>query len=287
MPLSMYPQREKKPIAEIRYIIAIAAGKGGVGKSTVAVNLAYALNRLGQKVGILDADIYGPSLRKMLPEDQLPTQQENCIYPAICKGLRMMSFAYFRKENEAAVVRAPIANGLISQFIHNIAWGSLDFLLIDFPPGTGDIHLTLCQQANLLGAIVVTTPQEVALIDVRKAVHLFEQVKIPILGIVENMSYYLHSSSQEKIYLFGQGGGKRLADEYAAPFLGGVPIDPDLCQRGDQGSTAALYQNEIENGSAKAFMEIASQTLAKAQLLKSQTQEMATGFNIAWKENPK
>ena len=142
-----------------------------------------------------------------MPEDKLPSQHGGALFPAISQGIRMISLAYFRKEQEAAVVRAPIANSLITQFIHNVAWGDIDYLLIDFPPGTGDVQLTLCQQANLTGAVIVTTPQEIALLDVRKAVNMFMQVKIPILGIVENMSYYSSPDNEEKIYIFGRGEG--------------------------------------------------------------------------------
>ena len=180
MPLQMCPA--KKPI---QTILAIAAGKGGVGKSTVTVNLAIALQRKGYRVGVMDTDIYGPSVRQMLPEDRMPAQKGEILIPALCLGIKMISMAYFRKTDEAAAVRAPIANGVITQFIKNVEWGDLDFLLIDFPPGTGDVQLTLSQQANLSAAIVVTTPQEVALLDVRKAMHLFQQVQVPLLGIVE------------------------------------------------------------------------------------------------------
>lgn len=207
MPLKMFPKDDPKPQSPIKHTIAIAAGKGGVGKSTVTVNLALALTHLGYSVGVMDTDIYGPSIRKMLPEDRLPIQKGNTIIPAVCNGIKMISMAYFRKEHEASAVRAPIANGVISQFIENVAWGPLDYLLIDFPPGTGDIQLTLSQKASLSGAIMITTPQEVSVMDVRKAINLFSQVKVPIIGIIENMSYYQAPATQEKIYLFGKGGG--------------------------------------------------------------------------------
>ena len=226
MPLKMYTPHEGSTASSTRSVIAIAAGKGGVGKSTVTVNLGLALKQLGYKVGIMDTDIYGPSVRKMLPEDRMPLQRGSVIIPALCDGIKMISMAYFRKEHEAAVVRAPIANGIISQFIKNVDWGTLDYLLIDFPPGTGDVQLTLSQQANLTGALMVTTPQEVAVMDVRKAMHMFAQVKVPLIGVVENMSYYRHPKDGEIVHLFGQGGGERLARESGIPFLGAIPIDP-------------------------------------------------------------
>jgi len=242
MSFKMYPPSFT---SKIKSIIAIAAGKGGVGKSTLTVNLALALNALGFRVGIMDTDIYGPSIRKMLKEDRLPSEKEGCIEPALCQGIKVISIAYFKKENEALVVRAPIANQLLSKFINSINWGELDFLLVDFPPGTGDVQLTLCQQAKLTGAIMITTPQEVALLDVRKAMTMFETVKVPILGIVENMSYYQSENSQEKIYLFGKGGGERLALETGSLFLGSIPLHPILGQCCDQG--ISLFESTSEN----------------------------------------
>ncbi len=221
-------------------IIAIAAGKGGVGKSTITINLALALALQGAQVGILDADVYGPSVRRMLPEQTLPAQKGPTLMPAMCSGIRVISLAFFGKENHATAVRAPIANQLIHQFITQVEWGPLDYLLIDFPPGTGDIQMSLCQKANLSGAIMVTTPQEVALMDVRKAMHLFEQVQVPILGIVENMSYYVQPSGA-KAYPFGKDGGRRLAEEFAVPLLEQVPLDPLVSECGDLGRSIFDY----------------------------------------------
>lgn len=284
MPLKMYPQDNNKAQSPIKHTIAIAAGKGGVGKSSVTANLARALNQLGYVVGVMDTDIYGPSIRKMLPEDRLPIQKGNTISPAICDGIRMISMAYFRKEKEAAAVRAPIANGIISQFIKNVDWGSLDYLLIDFPPGTGDIQLTLSQQANLSGAIMVTTPQEVAVMDVRKAMHLFEQVHIPLIGIVENMSYFFHPSSKEICYLFGKGGGERLAREIGAPFLGAIPIDPAICSSGDSGESIFAKDSLQGQLAAQQFIALAHQVIAHADALLDNSKNHLKEFNLVWKE---
>lgn len=281
MPLKMYNKEADKPLQGVKHIIAIAAGKGGVGKSSVTVNLAHALKHLGYSVGIMDTDIYGPSVRKMLPEEEPPTQKGPVIYPAQCQGIRMISMAYFRKESEAVVIRAPIANGIINQFINNVSWGSLDFLLIDFPPGTGDIQLTLCQQARLTGAIVVTTPQEVSVMDVKKAIHMFDQVKVPILGVVENMSYYEHKPSQEKIYIFGKGGGEKLAKDAGVPFLAGIPIDPDICRRGDSGQPLLTKE---KSSTAQAFLSLAEQVAAQAEELKKSAGSCLQGFELTWKE---
>lgn len=284
MPLKIFQPNDTTSQPSPMRVIAIAAGKGGVGKSSVTVNLALALRQLGFKVGVMDADIYGPSIRKMLPEDSLPTQRGQTIIPAFCQGIRMISMAYFRKEGEAAVVRAPIANGLVTQFIHNVSWGDLDYLLVDFPPGTGDIQLTLSQQANLSGAIMVTTPQEVAVMDVRKAMHLFNQVKVPIVGIVENMSYYYHKKTEEKVYLFGKGGGERLARESGLPFLGSIPIDPSLCQSGDEGKSIFAPENLEAQHIASTFITLAQQFITHLKDMRAQSGEHLENFELTWKE---
>lgn len=284
MSLKMFQTQEKKPASKISQIIGIAAGKGGVGKSTLTVNLALALKQAGYQIGVMDMDIYGPSIRRMLPEDEMPAQNGNEITPAISQGIRMISMAYFRKEHEATAVRAPIANGLVQQFLHNISWGNLDFLLIDFPPGTGDIQLTLAQQANLSGAIVVTTPQEVSLMDVRKAVNLFEHVHVPIIGVVENMSYYQEREEEDKVYLFGKGGGEKLAREIGAPYLGAIPIDPRICQCCDTGTS--LFSSFEHSVAANAFHEIAENVVAHAHAMARASQECLSSFELHWKEIP-
>lgn len=283
MPLQMFQPKERKPAAKIAHVVAIAAGKGGVGKSTVTVNLALALKQAGYSVGIMDMDIYGPSVRRMLPEDEMPSQNGDKIVPANCGGIRMISMAYFRKKDEAAAVRAPIANGLVGQFINQIEWGVLDFLLIDFPPGTGDIQLTLSQQANLCGAVMVTTPQEVAVMDVRKAVNLFEHMNVPVIGVVENMSFYHLPGTTEKVYLFGRGGGERLAHEIGVPFLGAIPIDAEVCRCCDEGMS--LFSDGGGSTSAKlAFAEVAEAFIAHVTALKRLSQECLSTFELSWKE---
>ena len=288
MPLPIYqdqnPPLALHPLASVQAVVAIAAGKGGVGKSSVTVNLGLALQAQGYQVGIMDTDIYGPSIRKMLPEDRLPMQKGPLIQPALCRGIKMISMAYFRKEDEATAVRAPIANGLISQFIKNVQWGALDFLLVDFPPGTGDVQLTLSQQAHLIGALMVTTPQEVALLDVRKAMSLFEQVKVPIIGIIENMSYYQSSEQTEPVYLFGRGGGERLACETGAPFLGCIPLDPLLCSCGDQGQSLFALDPGAQRPITRAFQQLAQQLAQQVASLKIEKQQGLGLFELVWKE---
>lgn len=266
-----------KKTAAPKYTIAVASGKGGVGKSTVAVNLALALRGLGFSVGIMDTDIYGPSIRRMLPEDRMPTQSGETLIPALSKGIKVISMAYFRKEDEAAVIRAPIANGIITQFVRQVNWGDLDYLIIDFPPGTGDVQLTLSQQANLSGAIMVTTPQEIALMDVRKAVNLFEQVKVPIIGVIENMSGLLGTG----IYPFGKGGGEKLALESGVPFLGTIPIDPELCEKADCGETSSNSTPVFHSIAQKVTEHLQSENAVKFAISKMY-QKDEHSFTIEW-----
>lgn len=280
MPLEMYQKKEFKPLSKIKNIIAVAAGKGGVGKSTITVNLALALKKQGKSVAILDADIYGPSIRMMLPEDLSPKQKGELITPAICRGIPMISMAYFKRDHEASVVRAPIANGIIKQFLRNVDFGDIDYLLIDFPPGTGDIQLTLSQEAQLTGALIVTTPQNIALLDVRKAIHMFEQVKIPIVGIVENMSYYIEQDTKQKIAIFGKGGGENLALEFGVPYLGSIPLDPKICECGDLGQSLFESECDVQN----LFFDVADNFLKHLEVLTSQSRESIKDFRFDWKK---
>lgn len=279
MSLEMYEESKLPPICTI----GIAAGKGGVGKSSFTVNLALALQKLGYKVGIMDTDLYGPSVRKMLPEDRLPVQKGQIFTPALCNGIKVISMAYFRKEDEAAAVRAPIANNIITSFIKNVDWGDIDYLLVDFPPGTGDIQLTLAQRANLSGAIMITTPQEVSLMDVRRAMHLFAQVKVPIIGVVENMSYYINPTTKQREYLFGKEGGRRLALEAGVPLLGQIPIDPIICQNGDRGTSLFASSQAEAKPIVENFINIANQVLSHLSILKDLTREELTHFELIWR----
>ncbi|KAF3362251.1 Protein mrp-like protein [Chlamydiales bacterium STE3] len=279
MPLKMY---QEKKTQKIKNVIGVAAGKGGVGKSSITVNLALALKKKGFNVGVLDADIYGPSLKKMLPPDLLPRNDEGKLIPALSLGIKVISIAYFRNNGEAAAVRAPIANGLIQQFVNGVEWGNLDFLLIDFPPGTGDIQLTLAQKANLTAALIVTTPQEIALIDVRKAMHLFEQVKVPCLGVVENMSYLWDKRNNEKVFLFGKDGGKLLANERGVPFLGEVPLDPLIGYCLDRGES--IFLNSDAEESQQVFLKLADQVDSHLRSMNKQEGALSS-FELIWKED--
>jgi ATP-binding protein involved in chromosome partitioning len=223
----------------VKNTIAVASGKGGVGKSTVAVNLAVALAKNGAKVGLIDADVYGPSIPLMLGLTEKPKvyQAENSVkmLPLEKFGVKLMSIGLLVDENSPVIWRGPMASGAVKQFMSDVDWGELDYLIFDLPPGTGDIQLTLVQTIPLTGAIVVTTPQEVSLIDARKAFKMFERVNVPILGVVENMSYFIAPDTGKKYDIFGTGGGSKMAEAYNAFFLGGIPIDPRVREGGDKG----------------------------------------------------
>ena len=284
MGLQMFGRKEQKSHSSraIKRVIAVAAGKGGVGKSTVTVNLARALSERGAKVGILDTDIYGPSVRRMLPEDRAPVREGEFIIPAICDGISVVSMAYFCQEAEPTAVRAPIVNKIISQFIREVDWGGLDYLLIDFPPGTGDIQLTLGQIASLTCALMVTTPQELALMDVRKAAVVFNMVKVPVLGVIENLSYYYCSESKEKKSLFGSGGGARLSHELGVPLLGELPIDPHLGTCSDQGKS--IFSEHSDSRVAEEFRSIAEKVELYITALQGGIGEYLENFDFSWGE---
>jgi ATP-binding protein involved in chromosome partitioning len=224
---------QKIALPTVKHVIAVASGKGGVGKSTVAANLALALQRRGARVGLLDADIYGPSIPLMLGVPGTVDQATTPL-PLDRFGLRLMSIGFLVPTSQAVIWRGPMVDRALRQFLSTIDWGALDFLVIDLPPGTGDAQLTLTQNAPLNGAIIVTTPQEVSLIDARKGLEMFRQVRVPVLGIVENMSYFTGDDGK-RYALFGEGGGKKLAQEAHVEFLGALPIDPRVTACGDQG----------------------------------------------------
>lgn len=249
MPLKLAERETKK-------ILGVAAGKGGVGKSTVAINLALALKEKGLKVGLIDADLTGPSLRKMLPEEKLPTRDSDGLLPATSRGIKTLSMAHFKKEGDASPLRAPMMNQILQQFVNETVWGELDYLLIDFPPGTGDIPISLSQMIRIDGIVLVTTPQEVACIDVKKAGGFFKSLKTPVLGLVENMSYYLHPASQEKIFLFGSGGTK-LSLDLEVPLLAQIPLDPELSRFQDLGFSIFDSESELLNTSKNVFRTLA------------------------------
>jgi len=244
-------------------VIAVAAGKGGVGKSTVAVNLALALQRHGAKVGLLDADVFGPSIPTMLgtPEVAASATKDSKITPATHHGLRVISVGFFVDKGEAVVWRGPMVHRLLQQFLGDVEWGDLDYLVCDLPPGTGDVQLSLSQLIPIAGAVMVTTPQEVAIVDVVKGIAMFEKVEIPILGIVENMSYYKCPACGHTDEIFSHGGGKRLAQEVGTEFFGEIPIDTRIRFGGDAGVPIVISSPDSEN--AQRFMDLATKAALK------------------------
>ena len=259
-------------LPKVKNIIAVVSGKGGVGKSTVAANLALALSQGGASVGLMDADIYGPSVPIMFGvrgerPKMMDMNGKGVIVPLEKYGIKLMSIGLLVDEKNAVVWRGPMASSAIKQFVSDVNWGELDYLVIDMPPGTGDIHLTLVQTVPVTGVIVVTTPQDVALADAKKGIAMFgqTQLKVPIIGLVENMSYFTPKELPEnKYYIFGKDGGKKLADEYDIPFLGQIPLVQGIREGGDIGVPAVIGDEPI---SLKAFAEFASNAVRSISML--------------------
>jgi ATP-binding protein involved in chromosome partitioning len=269
-------------LKDVRYIIGVAAGKGGVGKSSMAVNLALTWKKLGYQVGIFDADIYGPSLGMMMPLD-IPLQiQKEFIEPGIFQGVQAMSLAYLKPNKEAVMARAPVANGLIAQCIEQVNWKDLDYLIVDFPPGTGDIQLTLMQMLPLSGVVLVTTPQEVAGLDVQKAAQMFLHMGVSLLGVIENMSYFLDPVTSVRHFVFGEGGGEKIARQFGIPFLGQVPIDSNLSRCGDLGIAFPL--DFSDSLTAHSFQKIATCLSENLFILEEAKKVCLQQFEYAWKE---
>ena len=255
------PQRPADMIPEVKQTIAVSSGKGGVGKSTVAVNLALALHGTGASVGIIDADVYGPDLPLMLGTRGRPGMFDNRIIPVEAHGLKVMSIGLLVGEKEPLVWRGPMIHSFIQQMLRDVMWGPLDYLVFDMPPGTGDAQLSLSQVIPLSGVVMVTTPQEVALLDVRKAIAMFQRLNVPMLGIVENMSYFVAPDTGTRYAIFGEGGGKKVADEYGMPLLGQLPLDPDTRKGGDEG--APITVRRPESAQAAAFREVARRVVER------------------------
>lgn len=251
-------------IAGVRHVVAIASGKGGVGKSTVAANLAATLAGMGRKTGLCDCDIYGPSIALMFGTNERPlADEQDRIVPIIRDGVKLMSMGFLLEDGAPAVLRGPMVTRYTQQFLRQVAWAPLDYLVLDLPPGTGDIQLTIVQTIALAGAVIVTTPQEVALIDARKAAAMFDKTNVPVLGIVENMSYFECPGDGKRYPIFGSGGGRREADRLRTSLLGEVPIEVDVREAGDAGSPAVL--SAPGSVAAKVFSEIAAAIVAKIE----------------------
>ena len=253
----------KLPIPGVRNLIAVGSGKGGVGKTTVAVNLAIASANLGNKTGLLDADVYGPNVPLMMGTNQTPTAIGERIQPLEKYGVKLMSMGFLSPGDKPLVWRGPMLHSVIQQFLRGVDWGELDYLIIDLPPGTGDVQLSLVQTAPITGAIVVTTPSDVSLEDARKAVRMFEQVKVPVLGIIENMSYLDCPHCHERIDVFSSGGGRRTAKEMGVNFLGALPLDPTVRIGGDNGQPVTTFGPEDRH--AREYYELAQRAFDLAK----------------------
>ncbi len=258
------PEAGRIPVPGVKNVIAVGAGKGGVGKTTVAVNLALALTRAGSRVGIIDGDIYGPNVPIMLGlQARLESDGEKIVAPEKF-GLQVISMGFLTQDDAPVIWRGPMLHGVIKQFFHDVRWNDIDYLVVDLPPGTGDVALSLSQTVYVAGAIVVTTPQQVSLADSRRAVAMYQKLNIPILGLIENMSYFVCPSCQHESDIFGRGGGERLAAEMSVPYLGSIPIDQPIREGGDSG--VPLVVSNPDSPAARAFFAAAERTAAQVSI---------------------
>lgn len=267
------PQQKSVPdrtgVPGVKNIIAVSSGKGGVGKSTVAVNIAAALAQSGASVGMIDADIYGPNVPTMLGLEDAVVEvrkeaQGDVMEPAIAQGIKLVSMGFLIDKDQPVIWRGPMLNGIIRQFLYQVDWGNLDYLIIDLPPGTGDAQLTLAQAVPMAGVVIVSTPQNVALLDARKGLRMFQQLGVPVLGVVENMSYFIPPDRPETQYdIFGSGGGEKIAKELGVPLIGCVPLEIPVREGGDQGKPIVLSGS---SASAQAFQKIATDVAAKVSV---------------------
>jgi ATP-binding protein involved in chromosome partitioning len=256
---------DKVTMPGVRNIIAVSSGKGGVGKSTVAVNLAVSLALDGARVGLMDMDVYGPNVPLMLGAGEAkPEIEDGRLLPVEAYGVKLMSMAVLQPGDKPMIVRGPILHGLVKQFLTDVKWGELDYLIVDMPPGTGDVQLSLAQLVPVQGAVLVTTPQEVAVMDVRRALRMFETVAVPVLGVVENMSYFIAPDTGIRYNIFGEGGGLKLAETYGVPFLGTVPLGLEVREGGDNGVPVVVGQPDSPQ--AAAFRKVAEEVARQVSI---------------------
>jgi ATP-binding protein involved in chromosome partitioning len=261
-----------QPLPGVNAIIAVGSGKGGVGKTTLAVNLAIALTKMGHKVGLLDGDVYGPNVPLMLGTNEQPkVMAENQIAPINSHGLKVISVGFLNPGDKPLIWRGPMLHSIIKQFLGSVQWGALDYLVIDLPPGTGDVALSLIQTVPLTGAIVVSTPSDVSLQDARKAIEMFRQMKVDIVGMVENMSYFVCPHCQHEIDIFSRGGAEKTAKQFQVPFLGSIQLDPEIRKSGDSGVPAVLQGEDSPH--AKSLFAFARNVLARVEEIRANTSE--------------
>ncbi len=254
-------QQPKQPLPGIQNIVAVSSGKGGVGKTTVAVNLAFALRELGLRVGLLDTDVYGPNVPLMIGLSDQPKIVGERIVPLSAHGVKVMSMGFLNPGDRPVIWRGPMLHGIVRQFLTEVSWGELDYLIVDMPPGTGDVQLSLAQLVPVQGAVVVTTPQEVSASDVRKAINMFDQVGVPLVGVVENMSYFICSGCSERHEIFGAGAGESLAAQFNTELLGKIPLGTHVRESGDSGIPVVI--GRPDSPEAKALGQIAERLVEK------------------------
>jgi ATP-binding protein involved in chromosome partitioning len=265
-------QASPQPLPGVNAIIAVGSGKGGVGKTTLAVNLAIALSRMGHKVGLLDGDVYGPNVPLMLGTSEQPkVMGESHISPIHVHGLKVISVGFLNPGDKPLIWRGPMLHSIIRQFLGSVEWGQLDYLVVDLPPGTGDVALSLIQTVPLTGAIVVSTPSDVSLQDARKAIEMFRQMKVDIVGVVENMSYFVCPHCNQEIDIFSRGGAEKMAKQFDVAFLGSVALDPEIRKSGDSGSPAVLAGEDSPH--TKSLYEFARRVAARVEEIKSSSSE--------------
>jgi ATP-binding protein involved in chromosome partitioning len=244
------PGQAKQPLPGIQNIVAVSSGKGGVGKTTVSVNIACALRELGLRVGLLDTDVYGPNVPLMVGISEQPKIVAQRIVPLTAHGVKVMSMGFLNPGDKPVIWRGPMLHGIVRQFLSDVSWGELDYLIVDMPPGTGDVQLSLAQLVPVQGAVVVTTPQEVSAADVRKAINMFDQVGIPLVGVVENMSYFVCSKCDERHEIFGSGAGESLAAQFNTELLGRIPLGTHVRESGDSGLPVVVGRPDSPEGAA-------------------------------------
>ena len=266
------PPQGPQPLPGVSAIVAVGSGKGGVGKTTLAVNLAIALSKLGHKVGLLDGDVYGPNVPLMLGLNAQPqVLPDNRILPLEAHGLKVISVGFLNPGDKPLIWRGPMLHSIIRQFLGSVEWGQLDYLVVDLPPGTGDVALSLIQTVPLTGAIVVSTPSDVSLQDARKAIEMFRQMKVDLVGLVENMSYFVCPHCNHETDIFSRGGVEKTAAQFGVPFLGGVPLDPDVRRAGDAGKPTVLEGEESSH--AKSLFDFARKVISRADELRANAPE--------------
>ena len=278
-------EKRTELLRDVRHILAVASGKGGVGKSTATANLAVALANAGAKVGVLDADIYGPSMSLMFGVIKAPEINEHKkLVPVTSRGIKIVSMAMFDEGEKGVIWRGPMVSQMIQNFVHNVVWGELDYLLIDMPPGTGDVQLTLTQSAPLSGAIILTTPQDVSVLDAKKGLKMFQKVNVPVLGIVENMSYFVCDNCDKRHYIFRRGGGKRVAESLGVPFLGEIPLEPEVAEGGDAGTP--IVERRPGSPASLAYKAVAGAAASSLSILSAAQAGLLGDFDLKWEELP-